>query len=298
MHLLDGYSNEVNDMNKILCRIGMSENEAKITILLSKNNGLTSPQITNILKISRSDVYRLLKVLQTKQIVFATISNPMKYEIISPPEMFNVFSDQIKVKLIEHKIMSVEFLNIWSKIPQMKEKVINNTDKFQIIKGKNRTNNKIQEMIKKSKNEILILAKQEDFIRFKHANILENTNKFKEKVKIITNDLDQSFHILKNWNYPLKMIPHEKIKNQCFVIIDRKEVLFFIENDNRKIPISIWVNSESVVKSMSVLFDFFWGNEENNQDTYSKNNLEVNMDFKIKELQQELLIFKEIRSGL
>jgi sugar-specific transcriptional regulator TrmB len=66
--------------------MGLTEKETEVYIFLSQGGILRSGQIARGIKTHRTEVYRILKSLQTKGLVLATLEVPTRFKA-SPFEM-------------------------------------------------------------------------------------------------------------------------------------------------------------------------------------------------------------------
>ena len=96
-----------------------------------------------------------------------------------------VDSEKERIKTLEKQEKEVS--KLWESIPEF---VQNNTgqdeNKFQMLQGANPINSKISDMLSNSKNEILILGSEKDYLKLYHSDTLLDIIEKKTNVRLIT----------------------------------------------------------------------------------------------------------------
>ena len=131
--------------------IGLTEKDIEVYIQLAKKGPTKARDITKSIKITKAQVYRSLKNLQSKGIVDATIETPQTFTALPFEKVFNLY---VKIKNEEvHRIEKnrKEALKQWKSITLAPAQ--NLPDRFMVIEGKRYIYTKIQEMVNKSEKE-------------------------------------------------------------------------------------------------------------------------------------------------
>ena len=66
-----------------LSKFGLTSNQSKVFLFLEKNGSSTATQVSNALKVPRTETYHLLTNLQNRGLVSASFQHPIKF-IASP----------------------------------------------------------------------------------------------------------------------------------------------------------------------------------------------------------------------
>jgi len=288
----------------LLLNFGFSEFEAKIFIFLGKYGTKTAHEIKNSLNIPRSEAYRILNRLQSKGIVFVTFEQPMTYAALLPKQAIEIILEQEMQRMKELKILQKKFLEMWDNMPEFKlEEKVKKENKFQILQGVKQINSKISKVASDSKKEFLILGSQNDFIRFYQEDVLDDLFKSKANIKILSSNLEKIKYIFKGKNKNnIRPILDETWKQQCFVIKDREEIVFFMNETNKKEDLlATWTDSDSMINSLSMLFDLMWNHAEETSRSKKQSKIKELEDaskFRLKELQQEMIIAESLNQLL
>jgi len=137
----------------------------------------------------------------------------------------------------------------------MKPRVIN----FNHFKVRNSILVKLEQMIKDSKENILVLGTEADFKRFYFTEFTELLNKTKSDLKILTDHISDSHHIFESISpKQVKKIDDKSREDFCFIIKDDCEVIFFISNNKVKDMLAVWTDSKAFVTTLRSLFSLLW----------------------------------------
>lgn len=260
---------------KSLTDLGLTKAEAKIYFYLAKRGPRKASEITIALKMTKQQLYIVLRKLQNKVIVNATMDRPAKFSAVPLKKVLDLIA---KTKIEEAKIIETnkgKLLSDWESItlPVFED----NTSKFTVIKGRKHVYSKIQQMILDTKNQLSVVSNLSGLLRADHFGILDVINKHPNRSKIqfrfVTEiphqDTQQIKHLIKNLNSVLKV----KARNTDtglslfpkMVIRDSEELLYFIspkikQMENVDDYFSLLTNCTSIVKPFSTVFEDLWFN--------------------------------------
>jgi sugar-specific transcriptional regulator TrmB len=158
----------------------------------------------------------------------------------------------------------LEVAKLWNKVPSFNsDSNVNKLEKFQMLQGFPRIQNRMKDMIKSAQNKIKIICSEKDLSRFYYTDILE---------LIGTTSIDAKFIISPTQKIPrfiqtidsskIRLIPNTENNNQCFIVKDSDEVLVFLRNVDRSLKnaFAFWTDTSSLTNSMNKLFDYSWQN--------------------------------------
>jgi HTH-type transcriptional regulator, sugar sensing transcriptional regulator len=249
-----------------LAKFGLTSNQSKVYIYLGKYGSKTAPEVCKALKMPRTETYHLLTTLQNKGLVSATFQHPTRFSAESLNKAIWVLVNAEKERVNTLENQEREIKKLWDSIPEFNSIQEVREDKFQMLEGSNQINSKIKEMINSSSTEFLILGAEKDFLKFYHADHLENFGKSKINFRLLSSISENALYIFDDMDRTrIKKIPPGVHDNLCFLIKDGKEILHFIKNANQTSQQmnAMWTDSETLVYSMKMLFDSFWSISKN-----------------------------------
>jgi len=291
--------NPINELNRLLIKYDLTPNQAKVYLYLSKIGIKTASEISKSLKIPRTETYHLLSTLQQKGIIFSVFGKPTKFNAVGIDESIAILVSNEKNRINELETGKANIVKLWKTIPKYignKEKSEEN--KFQTLQGRNSILVKLEQIVKDSKENILVLGTESDFKRFYHTNFIDLLKKTKSELKILTDYPNKSIHVFED--LPRKNIKKLDDKNRedfCFIIKDDNEVLFFISNSEVKDMTAIWTDSKTFVTTLRSLFSLIWKKAHNLDETNMETLLGSDMTYehRLREIEQEKMILHHLQ---
>lgn len=244
-----------------LSSFGLTQNESKIFIFLGKYGSKPAIEITKILKIPRTETYRVIHTLQSRGIVSSTIDHPVKFTALPIDKALDILLRTEMENLRSLQDQKEEIINIWNSLPSFTKEDTRKEEQIQILKGQNSISSKINEMIHAARKNLLLLCSEKNFMRLYHSDSLEMLQNTSIEIKILTSCSENSFHVfekMKNMN--IRKMPKDIQKNFCVMIQDGKEIILFTRNDDKSSQEMMAIRTNSVALSypMTVLFDQIW----------------------------------------
>src|SRR5579863_8598699 len=209
-----------------LAKFGLTSNQSKVYIFLGKYGSKTAPDVCKALKMPRTETYHLLTTLQNKGLVSATFQHPTRFSAESLNKAIWVLVNAEKERVNTLESQENEIKKLWDSIPEFSAIQETREEKFQMLEGTNQINSKIKEMIKSATKEFLILGAEKDFLKFYHANHLENFENSKINFKLLSSISENASYIFDDMDASkIKRIPSGVHDNLCFLIKDGKEIV-------------------------------------------------------------------------
>jgi len=293
--------NPINELITLLTKYDLTQNQAKVYLYLSKIGIKTASEISKSLKIPRTETYHLLSILQQKGIIFSVFGKPTKFNAVGIEESIAILVNNEKNRIMELETGKENIMTIWKKTPKYiggKEKEEDN--KFQTLQGRNSILAKLEQMVKESSENILVLGTQLDFKKFYHTNFTDLLIKTKSDLKILTDYSNKNSHIFED--IPPKKIKKLDDKNRedfCFIIKDNSEVIFFVSNPNVKDMMAMWTDSKTFVLTLRSLFSLLWktahGVEESDVEVLLGSNMTY--EHRLREIEQEKNILNYLQKN-
>lgn len=250
----------VEKLQNELAKFGISRDMSKVYIYLGKYGSKTAINIVRALKMPRTAIYSLLKVLMSKGLVYATMRYPMKFAATPLERAIVSIVSAEKQRVNNLETNSKNLAQLWTLIPDFLKNEMNEIEsKFQILEGTNQICTKITEMSKKS-NQIQLLCAEKDLMKLYHNGMFDKTNRSEKYVQVLISKTLQLDDILKkSQEIEIKKIPSE-IQDDLNFAVNNDELLFYIKHSNES-PLkntAIWTNSTALNYSMRILFSYLW----------------------------------------
>ena len=291
----------IQELTRMLVRYDLTPNQAKVYLFLSKIGVKTASDISKALKIPRTETYHLLSTLQQKGVIFSVFGKPTKFNSVGLAESLEILLNNEKNRISELESGKKSLIKLWNIIPNYAENDKESQEnKFQSLQGRNSILVKLEQMIKESKENILVLGTEADFKRFYFTEFTELLNKTKSNLKILTDYSENSPHIFEDT--PSKKIKKMDDKNRedfCFIIKDDSEVIFFISNNKVKDMLAVWTDSKAFVTTLRSLFSLMWKKSHHIDETDMESILgsEITYEHRLREIEQEKMILSYLQEN-
>ncbi len=260
------YKIKLEQVKTELLKFGLTPNQAKVFIYLGKYGPKTAPEVSKSLEMPRTETYHIINILQNRGIVRAEFSSPTKYSALSIGDtiLTLVNSEQEKIRIWTNQ--KQELAELWNEIPSfIVETSDTKKENMQMLQGTPQIHNKIKELINHTREELLVFCTEKDLSRFYYADFMELFSNLIADVKIIVSPAQIiPLHAKEIDKKKIKIMPDNKNENQCFLIRDSDEVIFFLRNANHPSHniFAVWTDSRSLVDSMHMLFELCWDKSE------------------------------------
>jgi len=288
-------------INKNLIQYGLTPNQSKVYLYLTKTGEKTASTISKNLNIPRTESYHLLNSLEQKGIIFSIFGKPTKFNSVPIDEALSIIIDNEKNRISDLELKKETILTLWDTIPKHvdeSQKVDGN--KFQILQGRNSILVKIERMVKISEKEILVLGSDTNFIKFYHTEFVNLLNKTKSNLQVLTTYPKKGLFSLDG--LPLnhiKKLDEGNRHNFSFIIKDDTEVIFFINSGSAEL-MAIWTDSKSFVATLKSLFKLIWRKSQFvlEKDNKLTENMKGDYTHKLKEIEQEKVILDYLQQNI
>ena len=293
--------NPITQLNRMLIRYDLTPNQAKVYLFLSKIGIKTASEISKALGIPRTETYHLLSTLQQKGIIFSIFGKPTKFNAVGIEESIEILVNNQRNRINELEVGKESIIKLWNIIPKYrKDENEGQENKFQSLQGRNSILIKLEQMIKESKENILVLGTEEDFKKFYFTEFNELLQKTKSDLKILVDNSSDMPHIFED--IPSKKIKKIEDKNRedfCFIIKDDSEVIFFISNKQVKNMLAVWTDSKAFVTTLRSLFSLLWKKSHHIDETDAESLLgsEITYDHRLREIEQEKIILRYLQEN-
>jgi len=245
---------------------GLSEKEASVYLTLLTYGELRAGELANQLSMYRLDVYKVLKSLQAKDMVQATISKPMMFAVAPIRHVLGMMKNGLRLDIRTKTDALVDLQRIGEKLESYAERNRSGDktsagNRIQIISGRKTVDEKWRQLLGRAEREILVAAADKSSARtllMRDMDLISRKMKSGVKVKIftpITSSNADEFQELTS------EVRHLNSSNSAgFCVVDRKQAMILPESPARSAQetSAILTGSSSLVEMLSVLFFEGW----------------------------------------
>jgi len=295
------HKESMKKINENLVQYGLTPNQSKVYLYLTKTGEKTASAISKNLSIPRTESYHLLNSLEQKGIIFSIFGKPTKFNSVSIEEALTIIIDNEKKRISDLELKKAKILTLWDTVPKYVDESDNaDGNKFQILQGRNSILVKMDRMVKTAEKEVLVLGSENNFIKFYHTEFVNLLKKTSAELQVLTT-------YSKKGKFALEGLPLNNIKkldesnkhNFSFIIKDDSEVVFFINSGSSEL-MAIWTDSKSFVSTLKSLFKLIWrksGFVLEKENKFTKN-MSEDYEHRLREIEQEKVILDYLQQNL
>jgi sugar-specific transcriptional regulator TrmB len=262
----------------VLKNAGLTEKEADIYIFLAKHGPLKSTEIAKLMKKDKAQIFRILKGLQAKGFVEATLEFPTRYMVV-PFE--NILESVVKAKKEEVAFIEKAKKDLLDHL-RKKSQTEPSLEKFVLIKGSKRIYSKISKIVQDAKYQLSIATTVPSLLRADRFGVFDaafNNLRSQIQYRFLTEVSGQNVNALKallermpktgfnfkarNPDLSVRLFPR-------MITRDNEEILFFTSmprvDNSGKDEVCLWTNSKSLVQALNVVFEDLWRNSVDLQE--------------------------------
>ena len=259
---------------KTLVDLGLTQQDSKLYLFLSKKGLQRGRDLISGLKITKQQLYRSLKTLQSRGIVNATLEHPARFNAIPLEKLLDLF---LRAKIEETQRLQqdkAEILSEWQSVAIEENSYA--VPKFNVIEGRSSIYPKIQQMIQETRNRLSTVTTVQALIQASRFGLfdfaLRHALKSKIQFRFLTEVPSENANIMRNL---LKQLTNARINFEGrtpdsgstllprMVIRDEEESLFFITPKTNTSMVEIrdvclWTNCKPLVQAFTSIFEEHW----------------------------------------
>lgn len=108
--------NQLNDINQALREYGLTRNEVKIYLFLSKIGVKIASEISKSVNVPRTVVYPLLESLEKKGIVFSINAKPIKFSAVGISKCLEILINNEKHRINKLNANKKNVIRLWDNL--------------------------------------------------------------------------------------------------------------------------------------------------------------------------------------
>ncbi len=242
--------------------------EVKIWAALLSKGVATAGELSDMSNVPRSRSYDVLESLEKKGFIMVKIGKPIRYMAIKPEEIIKRVKDRINEKTEERlgMIDKVRATETYEELTQLYTQGIANVDITELsgaMRDRQSVYSQLSAMLGKAKSSVVIMTSEKGLIR--KRDILKNAERKlkakKIKVKIAAPIKSEAGRKIAQELKSVADIRNVENINARFCLIDGKEALFMVMNDNEvheSNDTAIWVDSPFFTSALENMFNLSW----------------------------------------
>lgn len=266
-------------LNKLRQYFGLNLYEVRIWTALLSRGVSTAGELSDIGNVPRSRAYDVLESLEKKGFVVMKLGKPIKYLAVEPKEVVDRSKKllrttaETKAKKLD-SLRGGELLGELNMLFKQGIEFIEASDLSGAIRGRHNLYTHLEMMIKGASKSIVLATTSKGILRKVEAlkPELERLSKKGVKIKIIAPVTKDSASAVKEIS-KFAQVKHADKLNSRFCIIDNKELLFMVLDDEKVHPtydLGIWVNTPYFASALGNMFDTCWKNMDDGCKTANK----------------------------
>ena len=254
---------DIEDMSDELREYGLTINETKVFLQLSRFSQSTASEIGRSLGIPRTEVYNIVSSLQSKGIIEATLGRPAKFFAIPVRRALDMLIEAERSRISTMESKREDVLKRWEAVyptapPEEKERL-------QLLRGTEQIYARLSEIIDRAKGEVDIVAFGTDLTRALDAGALRKAHDLHKRgvvIRLLTDVKSKARNVEASFSGSVEVQQTESVTEAAphFVVVDGRELLMFTKLPGgsraaRKKATALWTNSPTLVQTMKRLFD-------------------------------------------
>jgi sugar-specific transcriptional regulator TrmB len=267
----------------LLREIGVTDQESRVYLYLAKKGSNKAREISQALKISRVQLYRILKNLEKKGMVESSFDYPTLFCAIP---IGKVLDFQVNAKREEARKLEASKRELISQLDVYQpDSYEQSSNKFVVLEGRNFIFSKIAQMTQEARKTLFIVSSGVGVIEAHSSELLEDGSNLSKKnvhFRFLTN-----FSTIANAIEMTKDMLRMAEKNslcfesrigtfgaRCFprfVIRDEAELIVFLrmtedEVSTDKTDTGLWTNNSVLIRAFTSFFEDMWRNSVDIKD--------------------------------
>ncbi len=252
-------------INKIKDYFELNIYETKVWLALLGKGSASAGEIATISNVPRSRTYDVLESLEKKGFAIVKLGKPVKYLGVKPKIILDKLKNNVK-SLADEKINILGKLRETVEFKQLENlynvgiNPVKREDLSASIKGRSLITSHLREIIEASTKELIVCASAEE-INAKESVYNEIFQQLKKRGIFVRAALSGSDEVINSLKKDLKIEIQKVDIKAKFFIVDRKEILFYLNPNSTKDEQAIWINSDFFCEGFAGLFDIVTKNK-------------------------------------
>jgi sugar-specific transcriptional regulator TrmB len=265
------------EIEQVLNELGLSINEVKLYLYLSKSGTQKAIEISKNLQMHKVEVYRFLKNLENKGLVESTLERPIRFAAAPFEEVLDDLISKRRKTITELEERREKILGQWKSMNM--EKMSTTSERFVVLSGRENVYLRILNLVRHAQREILGITTDVGLLHGERDGILsqgiaeeaERSRAFPVCARLLTPVTLENVEIAESLERMLRDhqvgidIRHFGTNTKFgprLVIKDDDEAVVFLTPKYMSAAgqkeTGLWTNSNAVVSALQALFEGMW----------------------------------------
>ncbi len=254
-------------LNKIRGLFSLNLYEARIWTALLSRGVSTAGELSDIGNVPRSRAYDVLESLEKKGFIIMKLGKPIKYLAVEPKGVVDKVKKYVHVQTESRikrldELKGSDVLEELSALHNQGIDFVEPSDLAGAIKGRHNIYTHMESMVKGAQKSVTIMTTSNGVMRKIEALKPELSRLKKKGVSIriaapLTKDSANAVKSVSN----VAEVRHTKDLNARFCIVDNKDMMFMVLNDEEVHPtydVGVWVQTPYFASAVQNMFDRNW----------------------------------------
>ena len=247
-----------------LMKLGLTEYEARIYVVLSKMGPRNASEISFLGKVPRPKTYGAIRGLESKGLLRIVPGKPERYMAVSPNDVLVPLVEKLNrettecVQVVENLAMAFESSKyVYTERPYERYDLWS-------VKGRDKVHKRVQDMIGESKVNVFFSTTANGLVRLykAHSEVLERAAQRGAKVRIVAPVNQTNSSVARELSEVIE-VRNNQTPMLKFVVADSAEIIFTEDipddtNVNAGQDVGTWTNDPLLVKSHEKIFEQLW----------------------------------------
>ncbi len=265
------------EIGQVLNELGLSTNEVKVYLYLSKSGTQKAIEISKNLQMHKVEVYRFLKNLENKGLVESTLERPIRFAAAPFEEVLDDLISKRRKTITALEEHREKILRQWKSMNM--EKMSTASERFVVLSGRENVYSRILNLVRHAQREILGITTDVGLLHGERDGILSQgiaeeakrsragpvcarllTPVTLENIEIAGSleRMLRDHHVgidIRHFGTNMKFGPRLVIKDddEAVVFLTPKYMSAAVQKET-----GLWTNSKAVVSALQALFEGMW----------------------------------------
>jgi sugar-specific transcriptional regulator TrmB len=249
---------------------GLTAKQSRVYVHLARRGASRASDLSFSLKVDRTEVYRILRVLQRRGLVKSTFERPARFEATPIGTVLEMFIDEKKREVVALEKEKEELIKQFEVIEAMRAE--EGKGGFAVLEGRVSIYSRMSQMIREAEKEVIVITTSLGVTRGELAGFLDLNSKKNVKGRALAKITPENIGTIKKAmaSFPFEA-RHVELDYHPRIMIsdDREAIIFITSREDTSLTSSedtgLWTNSPPFVKTLKSLFENLWNCAEDSK---------------------------------